>query len=444
MSDIETNIPIASQIPAEIWSITFRLFLGFQPFRRSQCRAYNSLRRVCSAWKTIVANTPGLCPGLSIGWPHFKYDVDIENFKALYAPWLSIISPKQRFTLVLGKNLNTLPQKLLIPLAQYLLCEATPSPTALHCYSSRLFQVILSMKRSCDSVTRLDLPFGDQIEHFDFPELPVVLPRLESIGTTDRLTVTSPHLLTHPNLRSLTLLDFGGVVDGLARLCMGLPALRELKIASNQTPDDYPPTFTVDKPFVHLGLETLLIVGEDTLLFLTYLTLPSLKFFGLEMWGMNEDDQLLEDTLSSFFQRSQPSNTTVSLKGQCPPRSLAAVTRSLPPATTSFLDIDIMDEDEEPIPDSRFEFNNVKKIICTDPSGLCRYTNPSSCNREITVMVPKGFLEEGSVEELREEMRDRGFFLEPCSPRVVEATLGSSSSPLADQWASRYGTYWHL
>lgn len=386
-----------------------------------------------------MATTPGLCSGLSIGRPQFKYDVDLENFKAMYAPWLSIISQNQSFHLVFNQNLTTLPQEHMTSLAQYLLCEATPTPTNIYCGSARIFYGILSLKGSCDSVIHFDLqvPWSARFDHNGFLTLPVVFPQLESFLTISRFTLAVPSdVLGYPTLRSLAVLNIDGATDGLARLCMGLPCLQELKIASEQFQVEAPPTVTLDKPFVHPGLETLLIVGQDLLVFMAYLTLPSLKFFGLELFRTEVAGVTLEDTLPAFFHRSQLSNLLVSLRGQCFPHSLAAVTRSLPTAATLLLDTDIVDEEynQEPVADSRLNLGSIKKIVCMNPSSLCKHMDNSSCVREITVLVPGDILLEGEMQRLRKEMQDRGLTLEQCSTRLVEDTLNASHSTMAEQW----------
>ncbi|KAH6901357.1 hypothetical protein BKA70DRAFT_1230105 [Coprinopsis sp. MPI-PUGE-AT-0042] len=372
MTDRKTLI---GRIPFEIWAIVFALVLGFDPFGPDERQAYNRLRKVCVAWRSIAVTTPGLCPGLILGRDHFAWPFNMEVFKSRYEGWLSVISRNQPFHLVLDQSWDFLSSDEESPsLAHYLLCEANPTPTTLEIHSYEIFDGILSMTGSCDTVIHLNLASNYQdLDDYHLSQLPIVFPQLKSFGTDALITFTK--LFTHPNLRSLTLLDIFGSSEDLARLCEGFPSFRELMISSQDyrvIHEGLPPRITPGIFLNHSGLETLLVMGQDLLPFMNHLTLPSLKFFGLNLWDINEGALLIDNNLPAFFRRSRLSNLSVSLQGECDTHSFAAVTRSLPPMTMLLLRLDAVYDDEhvdegEPVPTPPdLDFSSIKDIICFD------------------------------------------------------------------------------
>ncbi|KAH6902084.1 hypothetical protein BKA70DRAFT_1307213 [Coprinopsis sp. MPI-PUGE-AT-0042] len=441
MADVYTYTSIA-QISSEIWAIVFRLALGPNPFGPDERRAYNRLRQVCAMWRRVVATTPDLCSGIAITSGSFACPFDKEVFRTRFLPWLSIIRQNQPYHLVLGRHWHwdVLNKEQSTSLARYLLCEATPTPTTFRFFSSQVFEGTLSMTGSCESVIDLkaECEFQD-LDNHNIQRLPVVFPKLESFTARARFTLTK--LFTCPNLQSLTLFDIHGQPEDFARLCMGMPRLRELKISSVSYHEDSPPRITQEIPFVHPTLETLLVIGQDHLAFTTHLTLPSLKFFGLLIWPRGDNDSpVLKNTLPDFFQRSRPVNLSVSLKGQCDPDFFAAFTRIVPPNTTLLLKLgfydDTVNEEIGQRSSPAFDFSNIKEMACFDRQYLHECRDHSSCDRAVTVHVPIDILGKEELEPLKKAMRGKGFILEQCLPQIVEDILGSSISPMLEEWMS--------
>ncbi|KAH6901360.1 hypothetical protein BKA70DRAFT_1310448 [Coprinopsis sp. MPI-PUGE-AT-0042] len=443
-SDADAQNSLAGKTPPEIWAIVFRLIFELELFGPDERQEYNCLRSVCATWRRVLATTPGLCPGLSIDWGQLASNFDIEVFKARYAPWLALIRENHPFYLVLGESWGALNDEDSTSLLQYLLCEATTTPTNLHIQAGKLFEGMLSMPGTCNSVIHLSLdhPYED-LDDYNLARLPVVSPRLESFNANARHTFYNPFI--YPNLQSLTLLDILATPGEVANLCAKLPCLRELKISYEDHIEELMSRHDPDSPFTHSTLETLLIVGEYLLPFMGHLTLPSLKFFGVEVWGMEDGAPIWEANLPAFFQRSHLDNLPFSLQGRCWENFFPAVTRSLPPATILLLNpLVIADDrygDEEqvkqpPTDPERFEVGNIKQMICFDRMFLYEYTSRSLSNHTTPVLFPEGTLVEEEVEPLKKELREKGFILEQCSPWIVEDILGSPISPMIVEWMS--------
>ncbi|KAH6901356.1 hypothetical protein BKA70DRAFT_1310445 [Coprinopsis sp. MPI-PUGE-AT-0042] len=436
---------LIGQIPSEIWAIVFAFVLGFDPFGPDERQAYNRLRSVCTTWRMIVATTPGLCPGLSIEWNQFALPWSMETFKTRYASWLSVISNNYPYYLVLGDTWDDFHGEEPTSVIHYLLCEATPTPTTLELHSSKILGRMLCMTDSCDTVIRLNVaPNYQDLEGNPLSRLPLIFPQLESFSTNTHTTLTN--LFTSPHLRSLTLLGVLGLSGDLARVCEGLPSLRELMVSSEVYLDDLrsPPRVTLDTPLNHSGLETLIVIGQDFIPVMNHFTLPSLKFFGLRLWEIDEDIPIIGNTLPAFFQRSCLFNLPVSLQGDCDEHSFAAVTRSLPPMTTLLLQLCVtpdgnnVDEGKPAPSPPELDFSGIKDIVCFDGLPVHKWRDQSSCDRAIKVYMPADGMGEDETEALRKEMWEKSCIMELCSSRVAEDIPGLSLSPMALEWISDY------
>ncbi|KAH6901342.1 hypothetical protein BKA70DRAFT_1307155 [Coprinopsis sp. MPI-PUGE-AT-0042] len=437
MSDSGTLL--AGDIPPEIWSIVFRIVLGSNAFGPDERRAYTRLRSVCAAWRTTVATTPDLCSGLFIDRENSPSSFDKEAFKTKYDPWLTIVSLNHPYHLVVGAGWDVLDEDDSASLAHYLLCEAGPKPTTVHVHSCTVFDGMLSITDICNNVIHLNVESKFQdLDRYNISQLAVVFPQLESFAT--KACIMFDNLLSHPNLRSLTILDALGSSEDLARLCMGLPCLRELKISTDDVLEDIPPIAALESPFTHSALEILHLEGEDIVPLVAHLTLPSLKFLGIKAWGMFEAGSVLEDTLPAFFQRSSIFNIPVALKGRCLRPFFAALTRSLPPATTLLLDFYFMAEEgpeRNEISSDTFLLSNIKEIVYFNLQWLHECGTLPSHSQLTKIYAPEKASRKEEVQQIEKHLSDKGYALEKCSPRVMDGILSLSVPHMTIEWELR-------
>lgn len=441
MANIDSQKFLSGQTPSEIWTLIFAFVLGCGPFGPDERSAYSCLRGVCATWRRILAENPGLCPGLSIDWGHLAANFDMEAFKAKYTPWLSILRQNQPYHLTLGMSWDALEDENATSLLEYLLCEATPTPTILHIQSQKIFEGMLSMTGTCDTILHLNLdhPYKD-LDEYDHAQLQVVAPQLESFTTNARLTFEDP--FTCPSLQSLTILAVLGDPEDVAQLCTRMPRLRTLKLAYDDNIDELSSNTAMGAPFNHSALEMIVLQGQYLFPLMGHLTLPSLKFLDLQLWeasGMDEDTQIWKENVPACLQRSGLSNLTVALRGRCSESFFATFTRSLPQATRLVVRALAIGPEEGTADEEHsasteiFDLSKVKEMACYDRSFLCDYTSRLvSCDREIPVMVPKGILEEGEMEPLMKVMREKGFVLKE-GLEVAEDVLDFLDSSISEE-----------
>jgi hypothetical protein len=452
MVDVSPHRFRSGETPTEIWMIIFQLVLGFEPFGPDERLAYHQLSSVCSAWRRILKTSQGLCHGLSIDWGHMASDFDMEAFKARYTPWLALVRPNQPYFLVLGETWDALKDEDATSLLQYLLCEATPTPTTLDIKSSKVFEGMLSIQNTCDSVLDLNLdhPY-EEFDHYDYEQLPLVAPQLKNFTTNARVTFHGPDaFFTSATLQSLILIDILGTGEDVAHLCMGLPNLRTLKVSYDENIDELSSRYIMASPFTHSALEALTLDGEYLFPLLAHLTLPALRLLDIYVWeadDQSEDAQIWNANAPAFFQRSRSSNLTVVVRGNCSHDFFAGFTSSLPPETTLVVMELVVYSDgseggggeEEGAKTSAkvFDLTSVKQIVCFYRWYLYNYTEGSLLNGTMSVLAPDGTLEEEEVEPLRGQLREKGFVLELCSWRAVEEIIGRSISYITEGWMER-------
>ncbi|KAH6901716.1 hypothetical protein BKA70DRAFT_1435717 [Coprinopsis sp. MPI-PUGE-AT-0042] len=437
MSDPGTSL--IGDIPPELWFIIFWFVLGPEPFGKEEHRTYNCLRGVCTAWKRIATTSPGLCSGFELDRASWAVPFKKEVIKAWVAPWLAIIRHNS-YHLRVSASWDNLEDEESKFLARYLLCDAAPTPTSLTVGSSTVFQSILSMAERCESVTAFNFTCpSENLDDVDIVRLPLVLPKLQSFSSDARMAFHNP--FNYPNLRSLVLLDIVGSSEDFARLvCMRLPCLQELKISSENIYEFVEPFAPLDTPLIHSNLEIVLVVGEDVLPLLAHLALPSLKFFGLEAWGMQKGGEVLEQTLPAFFQRSQLSNLRVSLKGCCRKSLFAALTCNLPPTITFLANLGLVWReyaDEDYYDDTisyTFDFNHFKEMVCLDLRWLQKIIDRVTCNQAVKIYAPTDSLEKGQMQLTTQDMREKGFELKLLSPAEMESMLSSVMPQMSIEW----------
>ncbi|KAH6903652.1 hypothetical protein BKA70DRAFT_1513945, partial [Coprinopsis sp. MPI-PUGE-AT-0042] len=324
-------------------------------------------------------------------------------------------------------------------LARYLLFEAAPTPTSLIVGSFKVFKSILLMDNSCESVTSFTfrLPHGD-LDNFDIPRLPIVFPKLKSFSTNARIAFSNP--FSCHSLRFLILLDVVAASEDFARLCMGLPCLQELKISSENLYEIVEPITPLNASLIHSALEIVLILGEDVLLLLAHLTLPTLKFFGLEAWGMRNGGEVVEKTLLDFFRRSNLSNLKISLKGSCRKCLFSSLTRNLPPATTLLSNLGLVwkkDKDGDGYGGASlhtFNFKDIKEMVCSDLSWLQEIEEQLTCNGSIKVYAPMDMPGKEQIWSTTKNMCRKGIELSLLPPDAMEGVLSSLVPRMTIEW----------
>ncbi|KAH6902092.1 hypothetical protein BKA70DRAFT_1307244 [Coprinopsis sp. MPI-PUGE-AT-0042] len=427
-----------ADIPPEIWLIVFRLVLGSDPFGREERRAYTHLRSACSTWRRILASAHGLCSGLELDLAIWAGDLEGGNsFKARLSPWLAIISQNRPYHLTIAPG-ESLELDMYISMVRYLLCEATPTPTTLSIDSFKVADSIFCLGDTCTSVIHLNVDSYDYLGDCDIYSLPLEFPQLQSFAARARTRFDTQ--IRHPHLQSLTLLDVVGASEDFALLCVDLPCLREARISCEDMYELADPINPLKAPLTHLALEVILLEGEDIIPLLAHLTLPSLKFLGMEAWGKSNGAEILESTLPAFIQRSRLSNLPVSLKGSCPAPLFASLTRSLPPATTLLLNFHFT-ENEGPEEEDYWErisptvtFRNINEMISLDLDWVHECRALSLHGHGIKIYAPADALQKDEVGSLRKELTDKGFVLEKCTPDVMDGILSSTVPQMTISW----------
>jgi hypothetical protein len=432
-------------IPAEIWSIILHIVFGSKLFGWEERYTYTRLRSVCASWRRILISALGICSGLELDlgvWANGSEG--LEGFKERLAPWLAIIAPNRPYRLQLSlKRLGSLESDLCTSIVRHLLCEAVPTPTSLSFDSFDVCDAICQMGKACNTVTDLDANLWGRSRNYDAFGLPDQFPMLESF--TSAAFVRIQLLSSHRNLQSLTLLDIAGASQDFALLCVELPCLRQVKIACGVT-DMFNWTTAVvalDAPVVHSTLDVVLIEGEQLLAALEYLTLPSLKFLGIEQHERPEGRWELEELLPAFFKRSGVSNITVSLKGCCHTTFFATLTGSLPPSTTllTTFHFDYQAEEEEEEQDINLispyaDYGNIKEIVCLNLRWIrgIQYKAMSQEERRVKISAPEEALRDDKAGLLESMIAKKGCVVETHTRGVIDGIISSLVPQMANLW----------
>ncbi|KAH6883689.1 hypothetical protein BKA70DRAFT_1341880 [Coprinopsis sp. MPI-PUGE-AT-0042] len=448
---VKTKSPIR-KIPPEILGIIFAFAVN-----TSSCNRFTdvaTLRGVCSSWRQAALSTPGIldeliiyldkwCPseiqGLDEWMLHRQFEEELK-------PWLAIVrrTPAYHLTLALSKLRDPFSNAAENPqaqLARYLL-SAIPQPGAITVRSTLgMFGVMLlaSSGLTC-SARKLTVQGGWKV---DLQALGPAFPSLEALEVGIPLSLNTIPPFCHPSLTTLQLSGLSGQGIYLRRLIQELPCLRELKLSSR----DYMNTEDVDTTstaFTHHCLETLFIDGEDFLLFLHHISFPSLRFIELYGHYLTEYDHemLGSSTGTRIFSTSSADSLLVSIRGDFHRPFLTRLIQSLPPHSNLLVDIDEDDEDglRAIVP---IASDNIEAIFCgrdTVDLSWVSIAEPArkQSSRSLKIYLPTGFGGWEKGYSRQEELRSRGFELEPVANEAAGLMLRS----LAPVFSKHSASWW--
>ncbi|KAH6912376.1 hypothetical protein BKA70DRAFT_1267345 [Coprinopsis sp. MPI-PUGE-AT-0042] len=433
---VKTKSPIR-KIPPEILGIIFAFAVNTSSF--NQFTDVANLRGVCSSWRQAALSTPGILDDLRIYLDKWC-PTEIQDERMLHRqfeeelmPWLAIVSrtPAYHLTLALSKPrepFNDAAKNQQAQLARYLL-SAIPQPGAITVRSPLgMFGVMLltSSGLTC-SARKLTVQGGWEVE---LQALGPSFSSLEALEVGIPLSLNPIPPFCHPSLTTLQLNDLSGQGIYLRRLIQELPCLRELKLSSR----DYMKTEDVDTTstaFTHHCLETLFIDGEDFLLFLHPISFPSLRFIELYGHYLTEYDHemLGSSTGTRIFSTSSADSLLVSIRGDFHRPFLIRLIQSLPPHSNLLVDIDEDDEDglRAVVP---IASDNIEAIFCGRDAVDLSWVSIAEparkqSSRSLKIYLPTGFGGWEKGYSRQEELRSRGFELEPVSNEAAGLMLRS-------------------
>ncbi|KAH6885142.1 hypothetical protein BKA70DRAFT_1337863 [Coprinopsis sp. MPI-PUGE-AT-0042] len=417
-------------------------------------QTYTCLRSVCSSWRRVATATPGLCTGLEIDiekWLGYRilssHDLEelLDAFKDDIDPWLSILSSTSPYHLNLTSGpgfhddtrfMKDLEREAIV---DYLLTTLT-SPIFLSTPSSDIFWLIIDSDTYYPSVHYLNLDLF-------FEVTPSLLRLSEKFPNLENLVVESKYSLadfdtSHPNLRSLTLLDLETLAGDFAPFLGCLPTLRELKISSHEVVSPWPDAPRLTAPITHPTLEIIAIRGEDLILLLEYLVAPSLKFFGIEGWGWDDrESHTLVSMVSHFLERSHPANITVSMRGIFTSSFFNPFTQHLP-ASASLIHLagNLKIQDDEDEGDHRLTTSSVlfrsgtpKEIFCRDLRWIKEGVSLAPQNPSINILMPS----HPGNEELRSDLESWGYEVKVCSQHDMGRMIRATFPRMSIKWGLR-------
>ncbi|KAH6912363.1 hypothetical protein BKA70DRAFT_1267311 [Coprinopsis sp. MPI-PUGE-AT-0042] len=396
---INTRSPIR-KIPPEILGVIFAFAVNTSPFNRFINVA--NLRGVCSSWRQAALSTPGLWDALTIyldKWcPTEIHGHDgqmlLSRFEEELRPWLAIVNRTVTLRSPLGMfGVNALASSGLT-------------------FSARKLTVAGSWKAKLRA-------------------LGSVLPNLEALEVGNPLSLKSVPPFRHPSLTTLQLSHLVGQGIYLRQLIQELPSLRELRLSSK----DYMSTEDVDTTsmvYTHHSLEILFLDGEDFLPCLRHLSFPSLRF--LEVYGHSfagsDTDMLRSGTLTRIFSNSSATKSTfISIRGEFDQPFLTQLAQSLPPHCNLLVDIDEDDENGlgAVVP---IVSDNIEVIFCGRGAVDLLWLSSAEparkhLSRPLKVYIPTGFGRWERGYSRQDELRSRGFELEPVSNEASGLMLRS-------------------
>ncbi|KAH6883705.1 hypothetical protein BKA70DRAFT_1341908 [Coprinopsis sp. MPI-PUGE-AT-0042] len=381
---VKTRSPVR-KIPPEILGVIFAFAVNTSPLNRFIDVA--NLRGVCSSWRQAALSTPGLWDGLTIyldKWcPAEIRGLDeqmlLGRFEEELRPWLAIVNrtPAYHLTLSLSKPrqlFNDAVEDQRIQFGRYLL-SATPQPGTVTLRSPLgMFGVNALASSGLTCSARKPTVAGTWKA------------KLRALGSWGNpLSLKSVPPFRHPSLTTLQLSHLVGQGIYLRQLIQELPSLRELRLSSK----DYMST------------------EDDFLPCLRHLSFPSLRF--LEVYGHT-------GTLTRIFSNSSATKSTfISIRGEFDQPFLTQLAQSLPPHCNLLVDIDEDDENGlgAVVP---IVSDNIEVIFCGRGTVDLLW---------LSIYIPTGFGRWERGYSRQDELRSRGFELEPVSNEASGLMLRS-------------------
>ncbi|KAH6901329.1 hypothetical protein BKA70DRAFT_1523259 [Coprinopsis sp. MPI-PUGE-AT-0042] len=405
--------PPFDRVPLEIWAIIFGFVLGGEPFGRKERKAFICLRSVCIAWRKASA-TPGLLTGLDIllddwvaRWESWA-DSDAEK---RVAPWLAFIGLTQPYHLLMRSE-GGYSEEIRDELIRYLL-TITPSPTSLSIDGDSIFPTVLASAKNHDRVLCLKVENLEAINECDgLPFLEKVFPNLQSFVVDAAFDLDTP-------------VQAYDLAMGFSRR---IPTFSLVFAISLRTQNwHYHPR---DLPAIEVLAISSEILAVETL---SHLTIPSLKFFGLEAFGTIPPEGVDFHTYLDFFSRSGLTDFTVSITGDPSKSFLGPLVRNLPPCTLLHLNVESLFEIDN---DDVFEPGPARKIFCPNLQWLEEWWELKRRDDLVEIFVP--FQSDSAWEETqlqRKDLGDLGYIVEACSTQSMENNLKSRVPWMSIDWA---------
>lgn len=438
----------ARNIPPEIWGIVFGFTLGDQPFGRFEYRTYGYLREVCTTWRDVLAATPNLCRGLVVhldgplAQSSYSEEEGITTMEDNVEAWLAIVSRNYPYHLVLSMEDEESfdEDNRVIGLYEWILTTA-PTPTILTISCSEIFTEVVCLGSRSNQVTHLTLDFWEEVDRDVLDEVPFqeVFPCLTTLSINAPIQLIST--MGHKNLKSLTLTKICGSPSDFALFLLEFPSLQELRIDSEEPYRDYDDNLHSFTPLIHPTLEILVAEGEDLMLLVQYITLPSLKFLGLNTWGSTYDYDELAEVIPAFFERCSldSKNFITSFRG-IPCKFFSDLfINNLPRGTRLHLDVNIDDDDEtlgsySPTSTQPRIFTEIFCDRKIDDLGWLRRDCKTSQTSENTLYMLKGVLNEEEVHAQQKGLQVWGYALKILAADRYWKLLLSHLPEMTVQW----------
>ncbi|KAH6883688.1 hypothetical protein BKA70DRAFT_1411422 [Coprinopsis sp. MPI-PUGE-AT-0042] len=434
------------KIPQEILGVIFAFAVGTGPASRFIDIAH--LRGVCSSWRNAALSTPGLWTNLTVDldtWfplePHgLDEPVLLHPFEDSLKPWLAILSRNPAYHLTVTSSdprasISNTSEDHRIHLVQYLL-STTPQPGTITLKSPAGPHAITSLAFMGITCSALELKVSG-IWTADLRAVGSVFPKLESFEIRIPWTLSPIPPLQHTSLRTLSLQDLEGQGVYIHHLIHDLPGLCELKLSSDNfmkrgNEFEVPPV-----AYTHHSLETLVLNGEDFLLALRHISLPSLRFLAVR--GHQFEAYPNEVLNNIFTNATQP--LLIMLHGQFYPTFISLLIQSRPPKCHFLFGLEFAVDEGLGLTVS-LASNNVEAVFCGPGNVELRWLSPAEpvrnrVARPVPIYLPIGFKDWEKGYSRQDELRQHGFELEPLSNESVGSMLRSLAPPF-----SKYSAGW--
>ncbi|KAH6901368.1 hypothetical protein BKA70DRAFT_1310467 [Coprinopsis sp. MPI-PUGE-AT-0042] len=428
------------RFPPELIGMIFSNVLGDQAFGRNEYLSFAHLGGVCKSWRNVIKTAPNLCHGLKIQLDDWPFDIAHdarEVFRTEIVPWLEVAGKGGAFELVLGIGREDEGYLADHGYDEEYLDILLHSPHskigALTITWVNILRILLKFNRPYPQLTRLAL--HKSIEHgSEADELSAALatfagtfPSLDSLYIGCSLRLDLP--LVHSSLRSLLLEDLAGSSTPiqLKNFLEGLPQLEELVLSCSEDIILDPSALSLGSPLVHQALKRMIIISEDLLELVAYVTFPSLEYLRITCWGLTEHPRTerIVNRFKTFIDRSHLQRLTLSLSRGISRILFSTIVQNLPSGSQLQLeDVEIfqdMDEagvhfpndlDESLARKVVVESTALTEIVCDINSGDLRWLAGGIRRTPlIKLYVPAPAIESCTIDSPETQLREWGFEL---------------------------------